>query len=361
MSETAVVVTETRLTAFLVDALSAMKMPRDRAVITAGLMVRTDLRGVDSHGIDMLPRYHELWHGGFIAMEATPTLVKDSMATALYDGGKGLGHYVSTLAMQLAIEKAKTYGVGIVPVRNSGHFGAAANYSMMALAHDMIGIATTNSPYVAMVPTFGREAKISTNPLSFAAPAGRHAPFVLDMATTTVAFGKLRLASRWGKPVPSGWALDDTGEPTTDPDVAVKHRLQTPLGGTRELGSHKGYGLGMMVDILSGILPGAVYGDLFFRTDRQQRRLQDVGHCFIALDPARFRAIEDFKRDMDDYFDSLKATAPAEGRDRVYVAGEPEAESEIRRRRDGIPLSPALMARVDDIARELGVPPLSRG
>jgi len=361
MAETAVVVTEPRLTAFLVDALSAMKMPPDRAVITAGLMVRTDLRGVDSHGIDMLPRYHELWHTGFIVMEADPVLEKDSLATGLYNGAKGLGHYVSTLAMRLAIDKARTYGVGIVGVRNSGHFGAAANYSMMALAHEMIGVSTTNSPYVAMVPTFGREAKISTNPLSFAAPAGRHAPFVLDMATTTVAFGKLRLASRWGKPIPSGWALDDSGEPTTDADKAVKHRLQTPLGGTRALGSHKGYGLGMMVDILSGILPGAVYGDLFFRTDRRARRLQDVGHCFIALDPARFRPIEDFKRDMDDYFDSLKATPRAEGHDRIYVAGEPEAESEVRRRRDGIPLSPALVARVDDIARELGIAPLARG
>jgi LDH2 family malate/lactate/ureidoglycolate dehydrogenase len=361
MAETPVVVTEARLTAFLVDALCAMKMPRERAAITAGLMVRTDLRGVDSHGIDMLPRYHELWQGGFIVMDAEPVVVKDSMATGLYDGAKGPGHYVSTLAMTLAIDKARTYGVGVVGVRNSGHFGAAANYSMMALAHDMIGVSTTNSPYVAMVPTFGREAKLSTNPLSFAAPAGRHAPFVLDMATTTVAFGKLRLASRWGKPIPAGWALDADGEPTTDADVAVKHRLQTPLGGTRELGSHKGYGLGMMVDILSGILPGAVYGDLFFRTDRQQRRLQDVGHCFIALDPARFRPIEDFKRDMDDYFDSLKATPRAEGRDRIYVAGEPEAESEARRRRDGIPLSPALMARVADIARELGIAPLSPG
>ena len=359
MAETPVVVTEARLTAFLIDALRAMKMPAERATITAGLMVRTDLRGVDSHGIDMLPRYHELWQSGFIAMDAEPVLVNDSMATGLYDGAKGLGHYVSTRAMQLAIDKARTYGVGVVGVRNSGHFGAAANYSMMALPHDMIGVSTTNSPYVAMVPTFGRQAKLSTNPLSFAAPAARHAPFVLDMATTTVAFGKLRLASRWGKPIPSGWALDDDGEPTTDADVAVKHRLQTPLGGTRELGSHKGYGLGMMVDILSGLLPGAVYGDLFFRTDRQARRLQDVGHCFIALDPARFRPIEEFKRDMDDYFDSLKATPLAEGRDRIYVAGEPEAECEVRRRRDGIPLSPALMARVGDIARELGIAPLA--
>jgi LDH2 family malate/lactate/ureidoglycolate dehydrogenase len=226
---------------------------------------------------------------------------------------------------------------------------------MMALAHDMIGVATTNSAFIAMVPTFGRAPKLSTNPISFAAPSGRHAPFVLDMATTTVAFGKLRIASRWNKPIPSGWALDDGGEPTTDPDVAIKHRLQTPLGGTRELGSHKGYGLAVMVDILSGILPGAVYGDLFQRTDRAERKLQDTGHCFIAIDPARFRPLADFKRDMDDFFDSLKATPPAEGQTRVYVAGEPEAECEARRRRGGIPLSPGLVERVGVLARSLGI------
>src|SRR2546422_200222 len=261
MAESSVVVDHTRLTAFITDALCAMKMPRERATVTAGLMVRTDLRGVDSHGI-------------------------------------------------------------------------------------------------AMLPPFGRAPKLSTNPISFAAPAGRHAPFVLDMATTTVAFGKLRIASRWGKPIPSGWALDDGGEPTTDPDVAMKHRLQTPLGGTRELGSHKGYGLAVMVDILSGILPGAVYGDLYVRTDRAERKLQDTGHCFIAIDLARFRPLADFKRDMDDFFDSLKSTPTAEGHDRVYVAGEPEAECEARRRREGVPLSPGLIARVGELARALGLRPL---
>src|SRR3989441_6391434 len=234
MAETPTLVQHTRLTEFITRALIAMKMPKDRADITAGLMVRTDLRGVDSHGIDMLPRYHELWRQGFVAMEADPVLARDVAATALYDGAKGLGHYVSTLAMRLAIDKARTYGIRIVTVRNSGHFGAAANYSMMSLEHGMMGVATTNSAFIAMVPTFGRAPRLSTNPISFAAPAERHAPFVLDMATTTVAFGKPRIASRWGKPIPSGWALDDDGEPTTDPDVAMKHHLQTPLGGTRE-------------------------------------------------------------------------------------------------------------------------------
>jgi LDH2 family malate/lactate/ureidoglycolate dehydrogenase len=354
-----VLVGDARLQEFLTAALVAMRMPRERAEATARLMVRTDLRGVDSHGIDMLPRYHELWEQGFIVMEGDPVVVRDFAATALYDGAKGLGHYVSSLAMRLAIDKARTYGIGIVTVRNSGHFGAAANYSMMALEHDMLGLATTNSPYVAMVPTFGRVPKLSTNPISFAAPAGVHAPFVLDMATTTVAVGKLRVASRWGKAIPAGWALDEQGDPTTDPDVAMKHRHLSPLGGSRELGGHKGYGLGMMVDILSGVLPGAVYGDLFQRTDRAERRVQDVGHCFAAVDIARFRPLPEFKRDMDDMFESVKRTPPAEGQARVLVAGEPEAECEVRRRREGIPVSNTLLALCNGIAKSLGVPPLA--
>ena len=358
MAQAPVIVTHTRLHGFIVDVLIAMKMGRTAAETTAGHMVRTDLRGVDSHGIGMLPRYVEWWREGYLRLEHEPRVVRDDGAMALFDSGQCLGHYVATLAMRTAIAKARAYGIGIATVRNSSHFGAAANYSMMALEHDMIGVATTNSAFIAMVPTFGRAPKLSTNPISFAAPAGRHAPFVLDMATTTVAFGKLRIASRWGKPIPSGWALDDDGDPTTDPDVAMKHRLQTPLGGTRELGSHKGYGLAVMVDILSGILPGAVYGDLYVRTDRAERKLQDTGHCFIAIDPARFRPLADFKRDMDDFFDSLKSTPTAEGHDRVYVAGEPEAECEARRRREGIPLSPGLIARVGELARTLGLTPL---
>jgi len=287
MAESAILVSHTRLHEFIVTALVAMKMSRPIAEVTAGLMVRTDLRGVDSHGIGMLPRYHELWQAGYIRMDAEPSVVRDEVATGLFDGQKGLGHYVSTRAMQACIEKARTYGLGMVAVRNSGHYGAAANYSMMALEHDMIGLSMTNSPYVAMVPTFGRKAMLSTNPISFAAPAGRHAPFVLDMATTTVAIGKLSVASRWNTPIPSGWALDDAGTPTTDPFVALKHRLVTPLGGTRDLGSHKGYGLGMMVDILSGVMSGAVYGDLFYRSDRQERRVQDVGHDDVRRDQLR--------------------------------------------------------------------------
>ncbi len=358
MTEAPVVVTHTRLTEFTRAALTAMKMPGPIAEVTAGHMVRTDLRGVDSHGIGMLPRYHELWQEGYIQMEAQPTTIRDDLATALWDGQKGLGHYVSTLAMRQCLDKARIYGVAVVAVRNSGHYGAAANYSMMALERDMIGLSVTNSPTVAMVPTFGRAAKLATNPISFAAPAGRHAPFVLDMATTTVAVGKLSVAARWKKPIPLGWALDEGGQPTTDPAAALKHRLLSPLGGSRDLGGHKGYGLGVMVDILAGVLAGAVYGDLFVRSDMRARRVQNVGHCFAAIDPARFRPLEEFTRDMDDMFESLKSTPRAEGQARVYVAGEPEAECEERRRREGIPLAPALVQQCNAVARSLGVAPL---
>jgi LDH2 family malate/lactate/ureidoglycolate dehydrogenase len=359
MHEASVVVTHTRLHAFIVQALQAMKMPAPAAEITAGHMVRTDLRGVDSHGIGMLPRYHGHWQQGYVTMDAEPRMVRDDAATALYDGGKGLGHYVSTLAMRCCLDKARRYGVAVVAVRNSNHYGAAANYAMMALEHDLIGLSTTNSPYVAMVPTFGRTPMLSTNPIAFAAPAGRHAPFVLDMATTTVAVGKLSVAARWKKPIPAGWALDERGGTTLDPFVALRTRLLTPLGGTRETGSHKGYGLGMMVDILSGVMSGAVYGDLFSRSDMKARRVHNVGHCFAAIDPARFRSLEEFKRDMDDMFEALKASPREEGQARIYVAGEPEAESELVRRQQGIPLAPTLAEQCNDMARSLGIEPLA--
>ena len=353
MAETPIIVMHTRLHDFIVDVLTAMRMGRPPAETTAGHMVQTDLRGVDSHGIGMLPRYVDWWREGYLRPDSEPRVVRDDGAMALFDAGQGLGHYVATLAMRTAIAKARAYGIGVATVRNSSHFGAAANYSMLALEHDMIGFATTNMPVPAAVPTFGRKGMLSTNPLSFAAPAGRHAPFVLDMATTTVAMGKLVVASRWGTPIPEGWALDDRGQPATDPGIALRHRLLSPLGGSRELGGHKGYGLGVMVDILSGVLNGAVYGNLFERSDMKERKVQNAGHYLAAIDPS------EFKRDMDDMLEALKTAPRAEGQERIYVAGEPEFESERRRRKDGIPLAPVLVAQCATIARDLGVTPLA--
>lgn len=343
----------------LVSVFQAWGMSDAHAGTTADMMVETDLRGVDSHGIGMLPRYVELTRQGFIHPWAQAVVARDDLATALVNGQKALGHPTSVMAMQLAMSKADTYGIGIVAVRNSNHFGACANYTLMALERGMIGLAVTNSPFVAMVPTFGKKPMMGTNPISVAAPAGRHTPFVLDMATTTVAVGKLTIASRWNKPIPPGWALDPSGAPTTDAKIAVAARLLSPLGGNRELGSHKGYGLGVLVDILSGVLSGGVYGDLFQRSDMRERQQLNTGHCFAAIDIKRFRPLEEFGAAMDDMLDALNRTPLAEGQERVYTAGEPEAEIEAHRRRHGIPLAPALVAQVNAIAAELGVRPLS--
>ncbi|MFQ5898829.1 MAG: Ldh family oxidoreductase [Candidatus Methylomirabilia bacterium] len=359
MESHAVIVRHDALRQFTARILQALGMPRPIAEHTADLMVQTDLRGVDSHGVGMLPKYVEWTQAGLIDPRAEPIVVADAGATALMDGRRGLGHWTSTEAMELAIEKARTYGVGFVAVRNSNHFGACACYSMMALPHGMAGVAMTNSFVTAMVPTFGRQPMLSTNPLSVAVPAGAEAPFVLDMATTTVAIGKLTIASRWGKPIPEGWALDEQGHPTFDPDVALKSRLLTPLGGTREGGSHKGYGLGVVVDILSGVLPGAVYGDLFLRADMAERRQTNVGHFFGAIEIARLRPVEEFRAAMDDMLRALKATPPAEGAERVLVAGQPEAECEKVRLREGIPLAPMLAEQLAEIASSLGVHPLT--
>ena len=353
MTDRPLLVAAPALKAFIVSVLDRWGTPPAIADLTAELMVRTDLRGVDSHGVGMLPTYQKWHRRGWILAAAEPKVARDEGTTAVVDGQQAFGHYTATLGMELAIAKARAHGVGFVTCRNSNHFGAAANYSMMALAHDMIGLSLTNAG-PAVVPTHGRKAMLGTNPISFAAPAGRHFPFVLDMATSTVAIGKLSIALRWGKPIPPGWALDAKGQATTDPALAHETRLLTPLGATRELGGHKGYGLAVMVDILSGVLAGAAFADVRRRDPDPAR--SDVGHFFGAIEIARFRELGAFKADMDDLLQTLKDSPKAEGQERIYVAGEPEWECEQRRRRDGIPLAPGLARQLREVAAETAVP-----
>jgi L-2-hydroxycarboxylate dehydrogenase (NAD+) len=353
MTDRALLVSARALKAFITSIFERWETPAAIADLTADLMVRTDLRGVDSHGVGMLPTYQR-WHArGWIVPAAEPKVARDEGTTAVVDGQQAFGHYTGTLAMELAMAKASAHGVGFVTCRNSNHYGAAANYSMMALARDMIGLSLTNSG-PAVVPTYGREAMLGTNPISLAAPAGRHYPFVLDMATSTVAIGKLSVALRWGNPIPTGWALDHEGQPTTDPSVAYQTRHLTPLGATRELGGHKGYGLAVMVDILAGVLSGAAFADVRRRNADPAR--PDIGHLFGAIDVARFRELDAFKADMDDLLQALKDSPKAEGQDRIYVAGEPEWECEQRRRHEGIPLAPGLVTQLREVSATAGVP-----
>jgi LDH2 family malate/lactate/ureidoglycolate dehydrogenase len=271
-----------KLTRLVARSFEKLGVPADDAEIAAEVLVASDLRGVDTHGVI---RFNpNAWYVKWLtegSMSARPNLrvISESASTALVDGDRGMGMVIGHRAMEMAIRKARESGIGMVGVRNSRHYGMSAYYSMRALPHDMIGIAMTNASR-QVVPTFGREAKFGTNPMCFAVPAGKERPFVLDMATTTAAAGKLELAARQGSAIPLGWALDESARVTDDPRTAQQARRLLPLGGTRVGGSHKGYGLAILVEILCGVLTGTVTA----LNDNQDPR----GHFFAAIASTNF-------------------------------------------------------------------------
>jgi len=289
-------------------------------------------------------------------------VVRETPATALIDAGAGLGQPVSYRAMQMAIRKALEVGAGFVTVRNSNHYGIAGYYAMMALEHDCIGMSMTNAD-VLVVPTFGRNAMLGTNPIAVAAPAGEERPFVLDMATSTVPRGKLEVYHRLGKPMPLGWATDERGIATEDAGRVLENFKKRagggllPLGGEGELFSgHKGYGLALWVDIFCAVLSGAAYADLVYPKTPDGKPLPaNLGHFFGAWRVDAFRPVEEFKTAMDDLQRRLKNTPKAEGATRIYIHGEKEYEETERRLREGIPLNPKVAADLQAIAAELGV------
>lgn len=339
-----------KLTRFVHAAFEKLGVPSADARIAAETLVAADLRGVDTHGVIRFQPH--AWYVKWLSdgsMTARPNLrvISETTSTALMDGDRGMGMVVGHRAMELAIAKAKQSGIAVVGVRNSRHYGMSAQYAMQALAHDMIGIAMTNASR-QVVPTFGRESRFGTNPICFAVPAGRELPFVLDMATTTAAAGKLELAARLGKAIPPGWGLDEQAQPTDDPRVAQKARRLLPLGGSRDNGSHKGYGLAIVVEILCGVLTGTITA---LNADQDPR-----GHFFGAIRVDAFRPLTEFKQDMDRLIRELKSTPPVEGQSRVYVAGEIEFETAEERAERGIPLLPSVLQGLRDVSRQLGVP-----
>jgi len=322
--------------------------PEHRAVIVER-MLYADLHGIDSHGCCMLPFYQRLRTEGRLNPKARIEVVQDGPTTALVDGGGGLGHVPATFGMELAIEKCRASGVGAVAVRNSGHFGAAGAYAVMATARGLIGMATTSTPTPSVVPTFGRDPLLGTNPIALAAPAVRNPPFLLDMATSAASLGKLVEYWRSGRAIPSGWALDARGQSTTNGRVAAEGRRLTPLGGDREHGGHKGYGLAVAVEILSSVLPGvalAVPGSA---------GRASVGHFLLAIDPARFRPDGGFAGDLDRLIDALHAAPPSVAGEPVLVPGDPEQRVAARRRADGIPLTKSVLEDLRGVARSSGV------
>lgn len=339
-----------KLTRFLSRSFEKLNVAPADAEVAARVLVASDLRGVDTHGVIRFNPHS--WYVKWLSegsMTPRPNIqvISESATTALLDGDRGMGMVIGHRAMALAIEKAKNSGIGMVGVRNSRHYGMSAYYSMLALPHDMIGLAMTNASR-QVVPTFGQEAKYGTNPLCFAVPADKELPFVLDMATTTAAAGKLELAARLGKSIPGGWALDETAKETDDPRIAQKARKLLPLGGSREGGSHKGYGLGILVEILCGVLTGTVTA----LNENQDPR----GHCFGAIRIDAFRPAREFKQDMDRLMRDLKATAPLKGQERVYVAGEIEFETAAERAEHGIPLHGTVLKGLREVGEQLDVP-----
>ena len=340
-----------KLTRFVRLAFEKLSVPTNDAEIAADVLVMADLRGVDTHGVIRFSP--DTWYVKALrdgVMNARPDIhiVSENASAALIDGDSGMGMVVGHRAMELAIQKAKTSGVALVGVRRSRHFGMSAYYAMRALPHDMIGMAMTNAS-IQVVPTFGREAKYGTNPICLAAPAKEELPFVLDMATTTAAAGKLEVAARRGEAVPFGWALNEKAEPTKDPRVAQKARRLLPLGGSREGGSHKGYGLAILVEILCGVLTGTVAA--LGLAEPAER-----GHFFGAIHIESFRSVEDFKRDMDLLIRHLKSTPPLEGHDRVFVAGEIEFETAKERAARGIPLHDTILKGLRELSQQLSIP-----
>lgn len=359
MSTTSVPATQIRQQ--LVSVFRAWGMSDAHADTTADLMVETDLRGVDSHGISMLPTYDKEFRAGRINVTPVFKTVRDAAATALIDADASLGHPVSFHAMNLAVDKCRESGVAVVSVVNSHHFGAAGCYSKIAADRGVIGMVTSATRGVTLVPTFAAEPVMGTNPLAFAAPAKRNAPFQLDMATTTVAAGKVKVYKLNHKPVPDGWVVDGAGQNVTDAEEAFRYVFErpdggiTPLGGTRAAGGHKGYGLAVMVHILGGVLAGASFSPLRNKTQTPSDP-HNLGHFFMAIDPRAFRDEGEFEEDLDQVIDVLHGAKRADPAQPVLVAGDPEMATRAERLERGVPIPDDLMAQLRDVAASAAVP-----
>ncbi|HET7815239.1 MAG TPA: Ldh family oxidoreductase [Candidatus Baltobacteraceae bacterium] len=346
--------TEERLKSFIAAVLENVEVAPEHAAVVADVLTAADLRGIESHGIARLESYYvSRIRNGKLKAKPNYEIVRETDTSVLYDADNGLGHPVGKLAMQKVIEKARKTGAAFGAVRNSNHYGIAGYYAMLALPEDMIGMASTNSVRYG-APTFGRDVMLGTNPLAYAIPADKEPAFVLDFATTTVPKGKLEVYKRKNLPLKDGWAIDAQGNPTHDPDEALRGAL-LPLGGFgTDNGGHKGFGLGLLVDILCGVLSGGKFGTgLPLVTDTMEGA---ISHWFGAFRVDAFRDAAEFKADMDRQLRSFKDSAKVPGQDRIYVAGEPEFEKTGYHRENGVPVHVKVWDGLEKLAGELGIP-----
>lgn len=348
-----------KLQAFTLEVFKKIGCPEAQAQLATEVLLQADLRGIDSHGIARLSGYVRLWEATRVNPNPDIKVVHETPSTAVVDGDSGLGLVVAPKAMAIAIEKARVAGTGWVAVRNSNHFGIAGYHAMMALQHDMIGMAMTNaSPLVA--PTFSVERLLGTNPIAVAIPAHKQPPFVADFATTTAANGKLEILQRKNAQAPIGWIQTKDGGPSTDPNETKSGGALIPLGSDREHGSHKGFCLGAWVDIFSAVLSGANYGPwvppfVAFLQPPTDPVGKGIGHFFGAMRVDAFRPAQEFKDHMDNWITRFRNAKTVEGQERVIIPGDPEREISALRTIEGIPLNPKVVEDLRELGKKLKV------
>lgn len=348
---------------FYVSAFERSDVPTESARAAADGLYYADLHGFDTHGAANLDGlYLRMLRDRTVDAEAVPVVAEERAATATIDARNGLGFVAGRFGMEEAVGRARRYGVGAVGVRRSSHCGSIGYYARLAADEGMVGIALTNlGAQQILRPVGGSRALLGTNVVAAAAPSSSTAPFTLDMSAAVGATGRIKAALRSGETLPPGWLVDDGGAPVVDPQAYYEGRghLQF-LGGTPETGGHKGYGLAILVDVLAGILPGARVGPAAADLGRDPgsgRADDDVGHFFLALDPAAFGPVEAFARRMDEMLNALVSCEPAPGSARVVYPGLLEAETADERRANGIPLRADVLDELLGVASRLDIEP----
>ena len=341
---------------FCADVFGAFGFSEGESAQISDVLLTADLYGIESHGMQRMVRYHKGLEKGQIHKDAQPEVVFETPVSAVIDGHAGMGQLISVFAMNEAIRKAEATGVGIVSVRNSNHYGIAGYYAQLAAKRGLIGFSCTNSEAI-MVPTFGRQAMLGSNPIAVAAPAEPY-PFLFDASTTVVTRGKLEMYNKMGKPLPQGWALDENGAPTDEAPRVLANIVGKngggimPLGGsTEQLGSHKGFGWGMVAELFSSILSMGVTSDECCTFPDKT----GICHGFAAINPAAFGDAEAIKAHLSEYLGKLRESALAEGADRIYTHGQKEVLAEADRRANGIPVNDGTMVELLDLCSYLGL------
>ncbi|HEU5318643.1 MAG TPA: Ldh family oxidoreductase [Chloroflexota bacterium] len=321
-------------------------VPATNAEVVAGVLVEAEARGIESHGVRMLPSYVARLRSGGFSAAAEPKLVREGPAVALMDGENGLGPLVASRAMRVAMEKAQTAGIGACAAFRSNHYGAAACYALMASREGLIGIATTNS-VAAVAPPGGRVGRVGNTATAYAIPTDEEPPLVLDVSMSTAARSRFALQAERGEPLPEGWAIDAEGQPTTDPKAGLGGYL-LPLGSPTA--GHKGFGLAMLMDTLAGALSGARFGVELQRMTDTDPRPYGIGHFLMAVDPAWFGEVGEFRRKIDRMIRDLRDTPTQAGVERIYAPGERSHEKWVAAQREGVEVGESVLGKIRELA-----------